>query len=453
VKSLKEKFPKEELGGKFEALFNQITPLEILLMSFPLIISISTSQRWGLNSFTLALLGLMILLIFGILYLSGVKWRIIYFITLLVFAIYFNYIIGWPWRYVEGADRDDAIRIGVEAILNGTFPYYERTPLGHTPTPLPFTFILYLPIYLLTGGYVTYMNIYIIIIFCTFVYYAFLDTTKEYLILPMISFIILADWYFLEITIASDLVNSGLLLCMITLLIPDEIPEQKKFLKVINIIPQEPKSLDNKVIVFAILFGCLLATRVLIWIVGLIVLLYIFKIYGFKNTIVLGLITISVFLMIMLPFMLWDFDYFFNVCPLGQNSNKFISWRDSIPNDGTFLYNIGDFFHNLISTIFNYGSLNGILVTGFILSISLILGILKLENKFHLFLIIAISYGIFLFFFNFTTQYAILRDYVSIGAIPLVFSLSYIELPRLDDSKKRLYERLKAKIIKKCATP
>jgi len=417
---------------KIKALFREITPLEYILICIPFLTSFVSipetisslgrveAQR---NMSAFILVALLFILFLSISYMIGIRWRVLYFGILMAFALGFIITIGRPFSHYITADRDAAIRVGIEAILNGKNPYKAKTHLGNTPTPLPFTFILYLPVYLLTGGYTYFMNIIILSAFCFLLFYKFIDTDQDKFILPIIAFIIFSDWYFLETAINSDFINSGFILCMILFLVPDEIPKQKKFLNFLKIIPENPKKINKQIIIFAILFGCLLAMRILFWLIGIIVALYIFKIYGLKNTIYLILISSVVFLIWMLPFMFMDIDYFINVNPLGHNADKFSKWRrfDTI-------HPIGYFTLTFIKTVFIFGFYNGVIITIIIIISSLILGLVNCENKLHLLTIITFCFLLFLFFYFHSYLFRIFRDYVSIAAIPFIFSFLYINI-------------------------
>jgi hypothetical protein len=50
---------------------------------------------------------------------------------------------------IGASDTDNAVDVGLGALLDGKYPYYETTFLGNPLTPLPGTFILALPFYLL----------------------------------------------------------------------------------------------------------------------------------------------------------------------------------------------------------------------------------------------------------------------------------------------------------------
>jgi len=419
-------------SDKFKALFREITPMEYILIcvsfltslvSIPeTISSLSPSGSLG-NTYAFIFVALIFTMFLSLLFLIGIRWRIIYFGILLIFALGLIIFIGRPLDYYTTADRDAAIRVAIEAILNGKNPYKAKTNLGNYPSPLPFTYILYLPVYLIFGGRTFFMNIIILSAFCILLFYKFMDTDQDKFILPIIAFIIFSDWYFLETAINSDVINSGLILCMILFLIPDEVPKQKKILNFLNIIPENPKNINKQIIVFAILFGCLLAMRIFFWLIGIIIALYILKIYGLRNTIYLALITVVVFLIWILPFMLMDINHFLNVNPFGLNSDKFSKWRsyDSI-------HPIGYYSLTFLKTVLNYGALNAPIITGIIIMISLILGLINCENKLHLLIIITFCFLLFLFFYFHGRFYGILRDYISIAAIPFIFSFLYVNI-------------------------
>lgn len=419
MSSIESKFKNE----KFKSFFKKITQQEYILICIPFIVSLVSTKGVSYNPYGFIFLAMSLIIGMGIMYLVGIRWRIIYFGILLFFAIFLIFTIGKPWEYALQADRDSAIKVGIEAILNGENPHKAKTSLGSAPTPLPFTYILYLPIYLLTGGYVFYMNIVIISIFSFVLFYKFSDSKRDYLILPIMSFIIFSDYFFLEIGMNSDVINTLLIFSMALFLIPDNIPEQKIKLKFLKLSPEKPKKIDRNILIFAILFGCILAMRTYFWFIGIVVLIYILKIYGVKNTFFLGLISISVFLIWILPFMLQDVHYFIFENPLGHNADKFSIWRlpGSIEPFGNIIL---DFLNNYL----NYGEFNGVIITLLIIFISGILGLIKCENKFHLFLIISICFFIFLFFYFHTYQYLILRDYISIAAVPFTVSFIYVDM-------------------------
>lgn len=418
---LKEKFSNVKENKKFKALFNDITPLELILICIPFIISFSTNKAISRNTFGVVFLFLMLIFGFGFLFIIGWKWRFLFFGILLFISILLIWMIGQPFEYWMLSGRDEEIRNCIEAILNRENPYYTTTHDGLSPSNLPFSYFLYLPVYIITGGYSYFMSIVIMALFCFIISYAFIDTEKAYLILPTLSFIIFSDYFFLEAAMNSDLITIQMVFLLVLFLISDEVPEQKEFLRYFSIIPKEPKKIDRKIIVFAFLFGSLLASRMHFWLIALIIPFYILKIYGLKKTIYLSLITIATFLIWMIPFILTDIYFFFNVAPIAHNC-KMTQWRakDTVIFPGTFVL---DFLNQYL----NYGEFNCVIITIIILIISLVLGLIKCENKFHLYLIISICYFIYLFFYLFILVNLLLRDYVSIAALPLTMAFLYAD--------------------------
>jgi len=173
---------------KIKSLFGNIRPIEYLLICIPLVLAMYTNNMVQFYKAGFIYINLIFFLGLGILFLVGIRYRIIYFGVLLFYAIYLLLIMSKPWEYYPGADRDSALKVGIEAILSGLNPYKAVTDLGHRPTPLPFSFFFYMPVYLLTNGYVSYMNVIIFTIFSLIILYKFLDTPQNYLILPIISF-------------------------------------------------------------------------------------------------------------------------------------------------------------------------------------------------------------------------------------------------------------------------
>lgn len=416
---------------KIKSLLGDIRPIEYLLICIPIVLTMYTNQMVrDVSAAGLITVNLVFFLGLGILFFVGIRYRIIYFCMLLYFIVSLLLIIGRPWEYASSCDRDSAIKVGIEAIINGQNPFKAVTDLGHNPTPLPFTYFLYMPIYFLSNGYVTYMSIVIFIVFSLVILYKFLDTPQNYLILPIISFILFADWFYLETYFNMDMVNTGFLLCIILLILPDKIPKQKTIIKFLKIIPEKPLKIDKQAIVFSILFGCLMAMRIHFWIIGPIVILYVLKNYGFKNTILLSLLIIGVFLSWVLPFALQDLEFFMFVNPIAHNANKFSRWRDydTLPSNVHFILDI-------LNKILIYGKFNGIIISVFIVLVSIILSFIKFNNKFHLLLIIAFCNFIFLFFYFFGPLWGITRDYMSIPAIPFIFSFFYASFDEKNKEK------------------
>ncbi|MHA1273260.1 MAG: hypothetical protein ACTSQS_07475 [Promethearchaeota archaeon] len=422
MRDLKIYFTKIKNSDKFKALKKELTPTELILIFIPFLISLVSSKFVTRNLFSFTFLGLSLMICSIILYLAGIKKRVIYFAILLSIACIIMFVVGNPFVYWTKSDRDEEIRNCIEAIFRGENPYYTMSSLGLRPSNLPFSYFLYMPIYLITNGHTFFMALITIVFFYIFIFYKFIDSENDKIILPIISFITFSDFFFLEMVMQSDLLTIQILFCLCLFILPDKIPEQKILFKYIKLTPHEPLPINKKVLSFSILFGSLLAARMHLWLIGVIVFLYILKIYGFKNTIILSIISISCFLAWILPFMLMDIDWFINVAPIGHNC-KMSNWRDDE------LIFPGNIIVTILKSTLNYGMTNCIIITIFIIFITIILGLIQCKNKFHLFLIIASAFLFFLFFYLFISTYNVLiRDYVSLAGIPLIIAFLFSKL-------------------------
>jgi len=421
---------------KLEALFREITGLELILICIPFFLSIFVSQHTIVKymleyeeqqAYVIVLYGFLFILSFIFLYLIGVRWRIIYFCVLLFFAIYLLIELGRPEEYYKWCDRDNAIKVGIRAILKGDYPYYKRTDLDNPISPLPFTFFFYIPIYLLTGGYIFHMTIIVFFVFISILFYMFMDTKNDYLILPVISFTIFSEWFFLEVIINSDIHCTMFLLCIILFLVPDIAPEQREILNFFSIMPKIPLKIDFKITLFSILFGCLLAMRIYFWLIGIVIFIYIYRNYGFLRTILLVLITLGVFFSWILPFYLYDPEYFMEEVLKGGNAYKFTEWRTYRK-----VHPHGHLILDFLNETYHYGEDNSLYISYTIILSSAILGSIKLQSKFNLLIIISFCYLLLLFFIFHGHTYIYMKDYVSLAAIPFIFSFIYSREERYD---------------------
>jgi len=81
-------------------------------------------------------------------------------LALIFFVVYPMETAG---QFSTGSDRDEALNIAVRRLLDGQYPYYERTPLGGAITPLPGAILLALPFVLL--GNSAYQNLFWLLVF------------------------------------------------------------------------------------------------------------------------------------------------------------------------------------------------------------------------------------------------------------------------------------------------
>ncbi|MBD3341235.1 MAG: hypothetical protein GF353_19165 [Candidatus Lokiarchaeota archaeon] len=428
---------KRRLSEKYKASLNRIQNKEYYLICLPFFLTVFSSievinlfmENGRKYSYLFFIYSIIVIILISLLYYLGVKWRLLYFGILISFSIVLLILLGKPEVYIDFCDRDEAIRIGVKAVLRGEYPYYNRTSLDNQLSPLPFLFYFYIPIYVLTGGKTFYMSIVIIIIFYCVLFYNFIDRSQSYLILPLISFFNFAQFFLIDTIINSDIYNCVLLFCMVLFLLPNDIPTQKKVLNYIKILPLNPKKLKIKSIIFSLLFGCLLSMRIFFCVTSFVVFSYLLKLYGLKRTIFLTSISISTSLFWILPFYLYDPEFFTEII-IDKHNIVFAEWRSyrSIHRNGYMVL-------KFLKRIINNEDTNARYISIIIVVFSIILGLIKLNNKFDLFLNVSLSYSIFLFFFFHTIYYGLTRDYASLAAIPFILSIIYsTEKPFLKDS-------------------
>ena len=88
-----------------------------------------------------------------------------------------------------GSDRDDALNIAVQALLNGHYPYYIRTYLGNPISPLPGGIILAMPFVVILGNS-AYQNLVWIMVYLLILraYYRHLFLAGAVFILSFLAF-------------------------------------------------------------------------------------------------------------------------------------------------------------------------------------------------------------------------------------------------------------------------
>lgn len=202
-----------------------------------------------------------------------------------------------------GSDMDEAIILGIKSLLEFQFPYYARTQLNNPISPFPGAFLIYMPFYILFGevNILNYLSFAFIVIF---LYRKIPNTQIPFL--AFFNFLFFNSFSFNQIIYSSDYIFYLALSVVI-----------------INCLKK------HKILSAAFLTGLLLASRGYFILLGGLSFGYLIKNKRKSyDPIVFFLIALITFSMIILPFLIWDFDYFFNVAPLGVDSRKF-----NIPNN------------------------------------------------------------------------------------------------------------------------
>lgn len=248
--------------------------------------------------------------------------------------------------------RLPAINEWLGNFIDGKFPYRAES----NPSGFPFLFFIAAPFYLL--GDVGYLEVFGLLLFILIIINN-ANFGKE-LILKL-SLLLFSLPVFYELFVRSELLTN------ITLFIAVAIPIYAKLSKE-----------DNKLVLGAgaIIMGMLLSTRL---IVGLLLFLFLIFIYrnDFKKFFVFGIISFFVFLLTLLPFYLWDAEYFITKGPFSVQLLYLPIWAMIvfmivIVYAGTIISSLREFFFasgiilfllTLVSfsiTIYNFGLTNAL---------------------------------------------------------------------------------------------
>jgi hypothetical protein len=128
-----------------------------------------------------------------------------------------------------GTDRDEALNIAVQELLNGRYPYYPKTYLQAPISPLPGSVLLAMPFVVL--GNSAYQNIFWIAVFYLLVARYFAD--QRVALLLSWTALALSPLFWQEFVTGGDLLANSLFVCVFTILMgriqlqPDANTQQK----------------------------------------------------------------------------------------------------------------------------------------------------------------------------------------------------------------------------------
>ena len=120
------------------------------------------------------------------------------------FTIYLNIMVDEESLNV---DRWSAMHVGIEALLNGNYPYSATDHLGGRTSNLPTLIFIGIPFYLL--GDVGYLQSFCFLIF-TFIVYHIFDNYKDRLFCMLL--LVLSPFYIWEIYVKSNLMSNFILI-------------------------------------------------------------------------------------------------------------------------------------------------------------------------------------------------------------------------------------------------
>lgn len=212
---------------------------------------------------------------------------ILTFTTLLmIFALV--YPIANSGTYGQGSDGDEALNIATTELLHGRYPYYPRTYLGNLISPLPGELLLASPFVLLGNG--AYQNFFWLLIFF-FTMKSYLNDSRSALLLLWVIFAlspaVVHGW-----VIGSDYISNSLyvllfMMWMVTSTTQQNISILRKLLPAI-LLGIGLSSRANFVMLLPLLFSLLN------------------QIVGWKLATKYTAVTIIAFMVITLPFYLYD---------------------------------------------------------------------------------------------------------------------------------------------------
>lgn len=240
---------------------------------------------------------LYIMLISGFIYLGDkLPWNSLKFISekilIIVLSILVLGALGWVTFMPRfgNVGRLPAIVDWIDRFFSNRFPY--NSPI--TPSGFPFLYFLAMPFYFLKN--VGYLEIFGLILFSIAVI-RFSHSVKETAIKILMLLIIPVVYY--ELVVRGELFANAMFALFLLII-------TEKYLDVDKI--------NLKFILSAIIFGLVLSTRSVVGLVYVIYILYYFR-GEIKNGIIFSLIAIAVFILILVPFVAWDYKSFINNGP------------------------------------------------------------------------------------------------------------------------------------------
>ncbi len=207
-------------------------------------------------------------------------------------------------RLTIDLDRWSAIQYFWDALLGGEFPYAVQTHIqnGNTPSPLPIWQLTMLPFYLLKDVGILQPTVFILV---TAILYRKTDSYSDRVAILFTLILSPAYWY-------ESLTRSDLLSCMIL------------GVCVVAFIRKIGQSNSSKSTIKVILIlGLLMSTRAVLAIPAGLVIASISR-SNIKKFFTISIGALPIFLLTLLPFLLWNSELFFNNNPLTLHANKSI---------------------------------------------------------------------------------------------------------------------------------
>jgi len=183
----------------------------------------------------------------------------------------------------------------------GIFPYGTKT----NPSGFPFLFFLASPFYLLDdAGYLEVFGLFLFLVLLL----KSIKTKKEYWVKMLLLLFLPTTFY--ELIVRSELLTNAVLVISLFFLAEQKLNENKK---------------NISFIVLALLFGFFLSTRLIVFLWLAMFLLFFFR-NNLKNGVIFFTISLSVFLLSLLPFYLWNAETFLSKGPFAVQTIYLPKW-------------------------------------------------------------------------------------------------------------------------------
>lgn len=225
------------------------------------------------------------------------KWKNSALLLLSVLSVFLLSEIPFETR----VSRLPAIMQWIENFSKGVFPYRSAA----NPSGFPFLYYLSMPFYLL--GDVGYLAVFGLVLYL-WLLVSNSNTKKELIVRILLLFSMLPVVY--EIIVRSELFANMSIIILIFFL------SEKYLIK---------NNFDIKFVFLSILWGLLLSTRLVAFL-----LFTLYVIYHFRNNILKGILfscfAVFIFILTLVPFVLWDAGYFFSRGPFSIQFLYLPSW-------------------------------------------------------------------------------------------------------------------------------
>ena len=236
-------------------------------------------------------------------------------VTVLLLSLSTAFFIIYPQIDINGfllvgkkfgaCDCDNGIKQGINSILHGRYPYYERSFLGGRLSPMPGAFLLAFPFYVL--GMSAFQNIFWIGLFIGGIGLYF----KSWLLASatLLAMLLLSPSMTYQVLIGADYIANTLYVLIFTALLFESTKKE---------------ALNRWSLLWAILLGIGLSSRANFMFITPLLFSALIKRIGFKQSFGLMTITGAAWCFVTLPFLFYDIA---NFTPLGTSTKLSLAGR------------------------------------------------------------------------------------------------------------------------------